>query len=116
MESRAKTPHEMLLINGLSKVANDPIVQGAGTDVVVRIGRYEDSRNCIPRIDEVSVEFESGHCGHMDVSDQTGGLDKARGSEEIRRRWEGFDAVTQRPHEPAHGLAKELIILDDRNQ
>ena len=42
MESRTKTPHEMLLINGLAKVANDPIVQGAGPDVVIGVGRLED--------------------------------------------------------------------------
>jgi hypothetical protein len=43
MESRTKTPHEMLLINGLAKVANDPIVQGAGPDVVNWAGRHEDA-------------------------------------------------------------------------
>ena len=45
MESRTKTPHEMLLINGLAKVTNDPIVQSAGPDVVIGIGRHEDRRN-----------------------------------------------------------------------
>jgi hypothetical protein len=48
----------MLLINGLAKVANDPIVQSAGPDVVIGIGRHEDRRNRIPRINEVSIEFE----------------------------------------------------------
>ena len=43
MESRTKTPHEMLLINGLAKVANDPIVQSAGPDVVIGPGRHEDA-------------------------------------------------------------------------
>ena len=33
----------MLLINGLAKVANDPIVQGEGPDVVLRAGRHEES-------------------------------------------------------------------------
>ena len=32
----------MFLINGLAKVANDPIVQGAGPDVVIGVGRHED--------------------------------------------------------------------------
>ncbi len=43
MESRTKTPHEMLLINGLAEVANDPIVQSTGPDVVIGIGRHEDA-------------------------------------------------------------------------
>jgi hypothetical protein len=116
MESRMKTPHEMLLIDGLAKITNDPIVQDSGPDVVIGIGGHEDCRNRMPHIDEAPVEFESCHRGHMDVGDQAGGVDKARGCEEICRRWENLDAETQRPHEPSHRLAKELIVLDDRNQ
>ncbi len=48
MESRTKTPHEILLINGLAKVTNDPIVQSAGPDVVIGVGRHEDRRNRMP--------------------------------------------------------------------
>ena len=92
MESRTKTPHVMLLINGLAKVTNDPIVQGAGPDVVIGVGRHEDRRNCMPRVDEASVELQSGHRGHMDVGDQAGGFDQARGCEEIGRRRESLDA------------------------
>ena len=95
MESRTKTPHEMLLINGLAKVANDPIVQGAGPDVVIGVGRHENRRNGIACIDEVSVELEAGHRGHMDVGDQAGCFDKARGSEEIGSRRESLDSVAQ---------------------
>jgi hypothetical protein len=95
MESRTKTPHEMLLINGLAKVTNNPIVQSARPDVVVRVGRHEDGRNRMPHIDEASLELESGHRGHMNVSDQAGGFAKASGSEEIRSRWESLDNVAQ---------------------
>jgi hypothetical protein len=116
MESRTKTPHEMLLINRLAKVANDPIVQGAGPDVVIGIGRHEDRRNCIARRDEVLVELESGHRGHMDVGDQAGSFDEEWRCEEIGRRWESLDAIAERPHEPSHGLAKEPIVFDDRDQ
>jgi hypothetical protein len=62
------------------------------------------------------VEFDAGHRGHMDVSDQAGRFDETRGSEEIGCRRESLDVVAQRPHEPSHGLAKELIILNDRDQ
>jgi hypothetical protein len=52
----------------------------------------------------------------MDVSDQAGGFDEARGCEEIGCRRESLNSVAQRTHEPSHGLAKELIILNDRDQ
>src|ERR1700704_4658643 len=112
MESRTKTSHQLLLINWLPKVTNDPIVQSTGPYVIIGVGRHEDRGNRIPRIDEVSVELEPGHRGHMDVGNQAVGFDKARGGEEIGRRRKSLDAIAQRPHEPSHGLAKELIIFN----
>jgi hypothetical protein len=115
MERRTKTAHEMILIQGFAKVANDPILQSARPDVVIRIGRHKDGRNRVPHFDEASVELESRHRGHMNVGDQAGGFAKVRGSEEIGGRRESLDAVAKRPYEPSHGLAKELIIFNDRN-
>jgi hypothetical protein len=74
MESPTKTSHEVLLVNWLAKVTNDPILQGARPDVVIGVGRHKDCRNRMPHIDEASVQLESGHCGHMDVGDQAGGF------------------------------------------
>ena len=106
----------MLLINWLTKVTNDPIVQGAGAVNVVGVGSNENCRNRVPCLDEVSVEFDAGHRRHMDISDQAGGFDETRGREEIGGRRESLDGVAQRPHEPSHGLAKELIIINDQDQ
>jgi hypothetical protein len=49
----------------------------------------------------------------MHVSDQYGGFCETRGCKENGGGWEGLDSVAQRPHEPFHRLAKELIVLDD---
>jgi hypothetical protein len=111
-----KTPHQIPLINWLAKVTNDSVVQGAGAVDVIRVGRHEDRRNRVPRLDEVSVEFDPGHGRHMDVSDQAGRFNETRGCEEIGRRREDLDAVAQRPHEPFHRIAKGWIILNDRDQ
>jgi hypothetical protein len=69
MERRTKTAHEEILVHGFAKVTNDPIVQSARPDVAIGVGRHEDRRNRIARGDEVFVELESGHRGHMDVGD-----------------------------------------------
>src|SRR6266567_9073255 len=68
----------------------------------------------VPDFDEVSVEFDSGHRGHMDVGDQAIRFDETRGCEEIGRGGESFDGEAQGPHKPSHGLAKEPIVLNDR--
>jgi hypothetical protein len=84
----------MLLINRLGTVTNDSIVQSAGPDVVIGMGRHEDRRNRIPRIDEVSIELESVHRGHMDVGDQAGGFDKTAGCEIMDVRFTSTPAVS----------------------
>jgi len=73
-----KTAYQMIFINWLTKVTNDPIAQDLGTVNVVGIGSNKDCRNRIPLIDEVSVEFDPGHGRHMDVSDQAVRFDEMR--------------------------------------
>jgi hypothetical protein len=116
MESRTKTPYEMLLINRLPKVTNHPVLQSAGPDVVVGESRHQDRRNRMPGFDEAPVELDTGHRRHMDISDQAGGFDETRGCEEIGRGGESLNGEAQRPHQPSHGLAKEPIIINDQDQ
>jgi hypothetical protein len=85
----------MILIHGFAKVTNDPILQSAGPDVVIWVSCHEDRRNLMPPFDEASMEVESGHRGHVDVGNQAGGFDKARGCEEIRGGSEGLDSVAK---------------------
>jgi len=106
----------MLVINRFGKVTNNSIVQSAGSINVIGVGSNEDGGNRVPGIDEVPVEFYPAHRRHIDVSDQHGGFLKTRGREEIDRRCKSLDAVALRSQEPPYRLAKELIILNDRNQ
>ena len=68
-ESSVKTPFQMLFIDRLAKVTDDPLVQGADPVNIIGIGSHEDCRNLAPCIDEVSVEFDSGHRRHVYVGD-----------------------------------------------
>jgi hypothetical protein len=106
----------MVLIHRLTQVTQDSIVQGASPISIIGKGRHEDCRYRIARVDKVPVEFEPGHGRHMDVGDQASCFGKARGGEKIRCRRENIDRITQGSHESAHGLTKEPIIFDDRNQ
>ena len=90
-----KTPYQMLFINRLAKVADDPIVQGAGPVNIIGVGSHEDCRNRVPCIDEVSVEFDSGHRRHVDVGDQAGRFGETRGCKEIGRRCKSLGGIGQ---------------------
>ena len=116
LDSLSDAIREIIVVKRLKKVASDPIFQSPRPSSLVGIGRNEDGWNLMPRLDQARVEFDPRHSGHLDVSDQAGGLIEMARCEKIGRRRESFDGVTQRPHESPHGLAKEFIILDDRDQ
>jgi nitrogen-specific signal transduction histidine kinase len=115
-QRRAETLQQTRLVNGLLKVADDSILERAGLVDVVDVGGDEDRWNRVSDIDEAPVEVRSGHSRHLDVGNQAGGFNQAMGCKEIGGRSERLHGVAQRPHEPSHGLAKELIIIDDRDQ
>src|ERR1700730_10200280 len=115
-ESVTKTAHQMLFVHWLTKITNDHIVQGACPISVVRVGSNEDCGNRVPCVDQMSVEFDPGHGRHMDVSDQAGRFDEMRRCEEIGSRRESLDGVAQRLHEASHGIPKQPIIFNDRDQ
>src|ERR1700720_2577481 len=108
--------HQIIVVKRLEKVTNDTVFQSPRPCSLVRIGSNEDGWNLVPRLDQARVELDSRDLGHMDISDQAGGLVETARCEKIGRRWESFRGVTQRSHEPSQGLAKEFIILDDRDQ
>src|SRR5215831_10087694 len=106
----------MLFIDRLAKVTDNAVVQGAVLVNVIGIRGNEDCRNRISRTNEVSVELNPRHPRYVDVGDQAGRFIETRGCEEFGRRWKGLDGIAKRPHEPSHGVAKEPIIFNDRNQ
>ena len=116
LQRRAEALQKARLVNGLSQVADDSLVEHAGSVGVVGIGGDEDRRNRVSLIGEVSAEIDSRHSRHLDVGDQAAGPGQVMGREEIGGRAESLDREAERSHEPSHGLAKELIIIDDRNQ
>jgi len=116
VESGTEILHQVRLIDRLPKVTNDSFVQGADPRTVIMVGSHEDRRNRESRIDKVSVELGSGHPRHLYVGDQAGGFNETRRRKEISRRREYLNGVAERPQEPFHGQAKELIILDNRDQ
>src|SRR6267154_1420647 len=77
-ESVTQTAYQLILINWLTKVTNNLIVQGLRPVHVVGVGSNENCRDSETRLDEVSVELDPGHGRHMDVSDQASRFDEMR--------------------------------------
>jgi hypothetical protein len=108
--------YETLLVDRLAEIKSDAVVEGACSLTVVGAASNEDRGNWVPHIDKVSVEFDAGHRGHMNVGDQACGFCETRGSEEIGCRCKILNGIAQRRHEPPHGGAMEPIIINNRDE
>jgi hypothetical protein len=75
-KSRAKAAFEVLVIYWLGEVTNDAVLQRALAECLIRVCGNEDRRNCVARIDEISVELNAGHARHLNVGDQASGFRK----------------------------------------
>jgi hypothetical protein len=91
------------------------IVQCAVPVDVVGVGGHEKRWNRSARIDEAFVEGEPAHPGHLKVGNQASCPREMGRREEISCTREYLDRKVQ-SHEPSHGLAEEMLILDHRNQ
>jgi hypothetical protein len=60
----------------------------------------------MPRLDQARLEFDSRHCGHMDVSDQAAGLVETAGCEKSGCRTESFDAAVQHDAEDGRQMRR----------
>jgi hypothetical protein len=61
-----KTSFQMLFIDRLAKITDDPVIQGADPVNIIGVGSHEDCRNRAACIDEASAEFDpesSQACG-----------------------------------------------------
>ena len=69
LDSRTKAPLKMVIIHRFAEETNHPIVQGAVPNNIIWVCRNQDRRDHVPCIDEVSVQFDASHSGHLDVGD-----------------------------------------------
>jgi hypothetical protein len=82
-------------IDRLAKVTDDPIVQDANPVNIIGVGSHKDRRDGVCCINEMSVQFDPGHPGHLDIGDQACRFGKTRRCDEIGRRRESLGVVTQ---------------------
>jgi hypothetical protein len=61
------------------------------------------------------VKLDTGHCRHVNIGDQAGRGSEFGGHEEFGSGREYRNGVVQRLDQPSHGVAKRLVVIDDRD-
>src|SRR5258706_5777778 len=83
LKSRMQALHQLFLVNGFPKITDNAIFQGAGPFNIIWTASNQYCRNRVSSPNEVCVEFNPGHRGHMDVSNQAGRFNETGRPEEI---------------------------------
>jgi len=64
----------MVVVHWLAEVANNPVLQDPIPDDFIGICSNEDRRDRVPCVDQMPVQLDSGHSGHVNVGDQAVGF------------------------------------------
>jgi len=100
----------------LVKIALDSLVEHPLLDAIIRISSDENGRYLLPCSDQVPVQLNPGHFRHVNVGDQAVGRRASGGRKEFCCRRKYHAAIAQRLDQSSHGVAKSLVVIDDRDQ
>ena len=101
---------------GLRQVADNAIAQRANSIAVVGKSRNQDGWNRMTHLQKTVMQLESGHAGHMDISDQAAGSADIGLRQEFGRGSESDNGVPPLSHEAGQSLTHILIVVDNRDQ
>ena len=106
----------MGFLQRLAKVALHSRGQHLLFDSVIRKGSDQDRWDCPLRFDELCVKFDTRYFRHVNIGDKARSGSDFRGSEKFDSGGEGRDLVAQRPKQPSQGVAKGLVVINDRDK
>ena len=69
-----------------------------------------------PAFDQMAVKLDTRYCRHVNIGDQAGGGSEFWGCQEFGGGREDRNGVAQRLEQPSHGVAKGLVVIDNRDQ
>jgi hypothetical protein len=116
LQSDIDTFDQYCPIERLAQKADRSGFQRARPDALFREGRDENYRHGATFGDQVALQLDAGHAGHLNVSDHAcrfihvGRLQKPVG------RRKGVSDVSERPHQAVGRNANGRVIVYDRNQ
>ena len=73
IQSGPNAIQQLALIERLGQKADDPGLEGAGTNIIARIGSYQYGGNLFAQSRQIVVQIKATHSGHVEVDNQAAG-------------------------------------------
>ena len=112
----AKAGDQRSFFEGLAKIALHALAEHALLVEIIWIGGDQDGRNPEAAAHQVSVKLHPRHVRHVNVRHQAMGRSQSWRCQKFRRGREWRDGVAHGLYQPAQGITKRLIIVDNRDQ
>jgi hypothetical protein len=106
----------MGLFQRLAKVALHSRGQHLLFDSVIRKGSNQDRWDRPLCFDELLVKFDTRYFRHVYIGDEARSGSDFGGSEKFDSGGERRNVVAQRPKQPSQGVAKGLVVINDRDK
>ena len=108
-------PDQCCSVERLGQEADRSGIQRPPPPVLIGESRDENDRKATTLGQQVTLQLDTAHPGHLNVRNNTGRVVRlGRGQELLGRRKRASD-VSKRPHEPVGRDANRRVIVNDRN-
>jgi hypothetical protein len=112
-DSGMETVDQYSLLQWLVKIAPNSLTEHPRLDAIIRVSGDENRWDRLPCSVQVHEQLDAGHFRHVNIGDQAGGRRESGGCKKLGGGWKYRNAIAERFEQPAHGIAKGLIVIDD---
>jgi hypothetical protein len=113
LQGSLETLDKAVPVKGLGQVTNRPGPQRLRTNLIIGEGREENERHAATLGQQVGLQLDPAHAGHLDICNHTREVIKAVRSQELFGGCERIYDVAKRPHEAVSRGAHGCIIVND---
>ena len=113
LQGGLETLDKAVPVEGFGQVANRPGPERLRTNALVGERREENERHAVPFGEQVRLQLDAAHAGHLDICNHTREVVEAIRPQEILGGWECIYDVPERPHKAVSRSAHGCIIVND---
>ena len=113
LQGSLETLDKAVPVEGLRQVANRPGPKRLRTNALVGERREENERHAVTLGQQVALQLDAAHAGHLDICNHTREVIEAIRSQELFGGCECMYDVAERPHKAVSRGAHGCIIVND---
>ena len=113
LQGSLETSDKAVPVEGLGQITNRPGTERLRTNPLIGEGREENERHAVTLGQQVALQLDAAHAGHLDICNHTREVIDAVRPQELFGGCECIYDVAERPHKAVSRGAHGCIIVND---